>query len=165
MSRSGAYLLGGGLGVLAFAAMGWAAMPPDQGLGLEVVDRIKAASRDALAWYQGRPLDGAPDWEDAAQDIQSGDADLGRTLILEYGCGACHDIPGIAEAKGRVGPSLHGLADRAYIGGVLPNMPGGLVRWIVDPTTHAPLTAMPDLGVTPNEAQDIAAYLYLVGER
>ena len=101
----------------------------------------------------------------ARTKASGGDADSGRALILDYGCGACHEIPGIAEAKGRVGPSLHGLADRAYIGGVLPNMPGGLVRWIVDPTTHAPLTAMPDLGVTPDEARDIAAYLYLVGER
>lgn len=165
MSGSGAYLLGGGLAVLSFAAMGWAAIPPDRDLGLDVLDRIKAASRDALAWYEGKPLDGTPDWEDAAQDIQSGDADTGRALILDYGCGACHRIPGIAEAKGTVGPSLQGLVDRAYIGGVLPNMPGGLVRWIVDPTTHAPLTAMPDLGVTPDEAQHIAAYLYLVGER
>lgn len=165
MSRGGAYLLGGGLAALSFAAMGWAAIPPDRDLGLEVLDRIKAASRDALAWYEGKPLDGTPDWEDAAQDIPSGDADVGRALILDYGCGACHQIPGIAEAKGRVGPSLHGFAERAYIGGVLPNIPGGLVRWIVDPTTHAPLTAMPDLGVTPDEAQHIAAYLYLVGER
>lgn len=165
MTRVGAYLLGGGLTVLAMVAMGWAAIPADRDPTTEVLDRIEAAALDAWAWYEGEPLDGAPDWEDAAQDIHRGDPELGRALILEHGCGACHRIPGIAEAKGRVGPSLEGLAGRAYIAGVLPNMPGGLVRWIVDPPTHSPQTAMPDLGVTPEEARDIASYLYLVGER
>ncbi|MEL6648628.1 MAG: hypothetical protein AAFQ05_13195, partial [Pseudomonadota bacterium] len=50
--------------------------------------------------------------------------------------------------------------ERAYVAGVLPNEPGGLVRWLVDPVAHSPMTAMPDLGVTEADARDMAAYLY-----
>ena len=44
--------------------------------------------------------------------------------------------------------------------GILPNTPGGLVRWLVDPPAHSPKTAMPDLGVTTAHARHIAAYLF-----
>ena len=35
-----------------------------------------------------------------------------------------------------------------------------MVRWITDPPAVDPLTAMPDFGVTPAQAADMAAYLY-----
>jgi hypothetical protein len=47
-----------------------------------------------------------------------------------------------------------------YIGGVLPNQPSNLVRWIRFPRETDSLTAMPDLGVSERDARDIAAYLY-----
>ena len=89
-----------------------------------------------------------------------GRAERGAAAIRRFGCGACHAIPGIRGASGRVGPPLAGVGGRSYVAGVLTNTPEHLVRWIVDPPAIDSLTAMPNLGVTPGEARDIAAYLY-----
>ncbi|MGH7618742.1 MAG: c-type cytochrome, partial [Gemmatimonadaceae bacterium] len=62
--------------------------------------------------------------------------------------------------RGEVGPPLDGVARRAIIGGVLPNTPDNMMRWIEDPPAVAPNTAMPNLGVAPQSARDIVAYLY-----
>jgi cytochrome c1 len=69
-------------------------------------------------------------------------------------------VSGVIGANGLVGPPLSGLAQRAYIAGVLPNAPENMVRWIEDPKKVDSLTAMPAVGVTPADARDIAAYLY-----
>ena len=44
--------------------------------------------------------------------------------------------------------------------GQLVNSPDNLIRWIVDPQTVEPGTAMPNLGVILAVARDMAAYLY-----
>src|SRR4051794_26807905 len=41
-----------------------------------------------------------------AAAITGGDLDRGRTAMSQQGCGACHEIPGVANATGKVGPSL-----------------------------------------------------------
>jgi len=92
--------------------------------------------------------------------VPGADAAHGRALIQRYGCGSCHMIPDVPGARGTVGPSLAGLAERSYVAGVLQHTPDNLVRWIEDPKAVDSLTAMPDLGVTRDEARDIAAYLY-----
>jgi len=46
------------------------------------------------------------------------------------------------------------------IAGELPNVPDNLVRWIMNPPAIEPGTAMPDLGLSKQQARDIAAYLY-----
>jgi cytochrome c1 len=69
-------------------------------------------------------------------------------------------IPGVPAARGLVGPPLTAWASRAFIAGQLPNRPEHLVRWIQNPQAVEPRTAMPDLGVSLADAQDIAAYLY-----
>jgi cytochrome c1 len=92
--------------------------------------------------------------------LTGGDAHRGPAAIRSRGCGACHTVPGVPGADGRVGPPLAGVGGRTYLAGVLANSPGNLVRWIMDPTAVDSATAMPDLGVTEAEARDIAAYLY-----
>ncbi len=89
----------------------------------------------------------------------AGDPERGRLAIERHGCGACHVIEGIRQARGRVGPKLVDLHEQSYIAGVLPNDPENLAAWITHPQRHAPGTAMPDLGVTPDEALDIASHL------
>lgn len=89
-----------------------------------------------------------------------GNASHGRQLIGSYGCGACHTIPGVHGARGLVGPPLMGLGERTIVAGQLPNSADNLVRWIQHPRRIEPKTAMPDLGVTSQDARDIAAYLY-----
>lgn len=92
--------------------------------------------------------------------VVGGDADVGQELVTDYGCGACHDIPGIPGANATVGPPLDEWAERGYIAGALPNRPGNLVVWLMNPQAIEPGTAMPDLLISEQEALDISAYLY-----
>lgn len=89
-----------------------------------------------------------------------GDPDRGAALIVAYGCGQCHTIPGIRAANGVVGPPLFFFSRRVYIAGELPNTPENLVRWVLDPPSVEPRTAMPALGLDEQQARDVAAYLY-----
>ena len=92
--------------------------------------------------------------------LGGGDPHRGAAAIRTYGCGTCHTIPGVRGANGLVGPPLTGIAERSYIGGVLTNTPENLVRWIQDPPSIDAKTAMPNVGVTYQDAVDIAGYLY-----
>lgn len=92
--------------------------------------------------------------------IPGADPERGRELVVAYGCGACHVIPGIPGAAGAVGPPLTDFADRGFIAGSLRNEPAALVRWIRFPQEVEPGTVMPDLGVGEPQARHIAAYLY-----
>lgn len=97
----------------------------------------------------------------ASQEIvPGGDSQRGRQVLLNYGCEACHTIPGIQGADATVGPPLNAWADRRYIAGTLPNTPAHLIRWIQYPQAVEPGTAMPNMGVTDQDARDMAAYLY-----
>jgi len=80
--------------------------------------------------------------------------------IARYGCGSCHTISGVSGANADVGPNLGNFAQRRYIAGRLPNTPANLAAWIRNPQRIDPGNVMPDLGVTPRDARDIAAYLY-----
>jgi cytochrome c len=86
-------------------------------------------------------------------------ADSGKGLIAFYGCGSCHVIGGIDTAKGTVGPPLTNFKSNRYIAGNLANTPRNAARWIEDPHRFEPGTMMPDLGVRPDQAADIVAYL------
>ena len=90
----------------------------------------------------------------------AGSPQHGRALLSQYGCGACHIIPGVHAARGLVGPPLYFWSRRTMIAGELPNTPENLERWIENPPAIEPGTAMPNLGVTPAEARDMTAYLY-----
>ena len=88
-----------------------------------------------------------------------GSPDLGKEAIPKYGCGSCHTIPGIKGADALVGPPLVQFSKRAFIAGQLANTEQNLARWIRDPQGVEPGTAMPNLGVTTEDARNIAAYL------
>ncbi|MEO5868183.1 MAG: c-type cytochrome [Sphingomonas sp.] len=88
-----------------------------------------------------------------------GDADAGAIWISRSGCGSCHQIPGIVQARGLVGPPLIHFSKRTIIAGYLPNTRDNLVHWIQHPQQVAPGNAMPDAGLTDQQAHDIAAYL------
>jgi len=89
-----------------------------------------------------------------------GDPARGKDLIVKYGCKTCHTIKSIDGPNGVVGPPLDDIKSRSYIAGVLTNTPAHIQQWIMDPPKVKPGTAMPKLGVTEQEAQDIAAFLY-----
>ena len=92
--------------------------------------------------------------------VVGGDPQRGAAVIEQYGCGSCHTIPGVRSAKGLVGPPLLWWSRRTFIGGELPNTPENLVLWIRSPQSVEQHTAMPTLGLSDQQARDVAAYLY-----
>jgi len=91
----------------------------------------------------------------------AGDASKGKLALGRYGCAACHFIPGIKGRQTMVGPPLTSLAYRSHIAaGILPNNVDNMIKWIIDPPSINPKTTMPNVGVTREDAEDIAAFLY-----
>jgi cytochrome c2 len=89
-----------------------------------------------------------------------GDPERGAFYIGQSGCGSCHIIPGIAGARGLVGPPLDHMGQRVFIAGLLRNTPANMVTWLRDPQEIVPGNAMPDIGLSEEQARDITAYLY-----
>lgn len=96
----------------------------------------------------------------AARFVVDGDRDRAPELFRAYGCHACHTIPGVRRATGLVGPPLNEWGDRHYIAGRAQNNPDNLIRFLLNPESISPGTAMPITGVTDQDARDMAAYLY-----
>jgi len=99
----------------------------------------------------------------------------GVRVILQRGCGSCHTIPNIPGASGTIGPNLgpHDtvplLSQRTMIatypnGSVPNNSVDDLAKWILNPQALKPGTAMPTLGLSPDEAAAAAAYLYSISQ-
>jgi cytochrome c2 len=95
-----------------------------------------------------------------ASALTGGDPDKGRQDIVKYGCDTCHNIPGVLTATATVGPPLQQIGLRTYLAGRLDNTPENMIRWIRQPRSVDPETAMPETGVTQADGRDIAAYLY-----
>jgi cytochrome c2 len=95
-----------------------------------------------------------------ARALTGGEPSRGIAAIGRYGCGSCHEIPGIRRATGTVGPPLAGVARRTYLAGHVSNTPQDMVRWIQHPQQLEHGTAMPEMHVSDADARDIAAYLY-----
>lgn len=89
----------------------------------------------------------------------SGEQRSAPELMAQYGCPACHTIPHVPGAVGKVGPSLASLSTRSYLAGSLPNSPDHLEEWIMHPQHFQPGTAMPEMGVTQQDARRIADFL------
>lgn len=92
--------------------------------------------------------------------VPGGDIDAGEEAVLEHGCASCHTIPGVESVSRTIGPDLNGFDDQLYIAGQLPNRPEELIRWIQNPQEIVPGSAMPNMGITEEDARDIAAFLY-----
>ncbi|HEX6364421.1 MAG TPA: c-type cytochrome [Albitalea sp.] len=103
---------------------------------------------------------GGPPAPDAAyRAVPQGDADRGRVLFARYQCGRCHAVPDAPSASITVAPPLEAFGERSYIAGRVPNRPDTLQRWLQAPQSLVPETTMPDLGVSAEDARDLAAYL------
>ena len=100
------------------------------------------------------------DREAYATMLTGGDPSKGPGLIRQYGCGGCHEVPGVRGASGRVGPSLDHVGARVYLAGMVTNTPTNMVQWIVNPKEINPRTAMPVTGISDKQARDVAAYFY-----
>jgi cytochrome c len=115
---------------------------------------LLAAITLLLVACSGRPTPAS------APRVVGGDPERGRQAIQDYGCQACHTIPNVPRADATVGPPLNDWADRHYIAGRLTNTPENLILWLRFPQEVDPGNAMPDMGVTEQDARDISAYLY-----
>lgn len=126
------------------AAVGWrlAALAALLGLGLAGC----LASEGGAAGTAGA---GAP----------AASAARGQRLLAHYQCGSCHAIPEVPATRRLNGPSLQAFGKRSYIAGHLPNRSDTLAQWIMSPQSLVPDTPMPDMGVSPADARDMAAYL------
>jgi cytochrome c2 len=89
-----------------------------------------------------------------------GNIDHGRQLVQQYGCTSCHDIPNVSGPRGMVGPPLTNFASRQIFAGHLQNTPENLMKYLQNPQIADPQNAMPNLNLTPDQARDIAAFLY-----
>lgn len=96
----------------------------------------------------------------AAAPEPVGDAERrGRDVFMNGPCVLCHTIAG-TPAGGRVGPDLTHLATRATLAsGTLPNTPGHLAGWIMDPQRIKPGTRMPASALDGPDLQALLAYL------
>jgi cytochrome c len=96
----------------------------------------------------------------AGQAADGAEVQRGRALLSQYQCGACHAIPGVASSRGTAAQPLERWSGRSYIAGRLPNRRDVLAQWIAAPQALLPGTTMPSMGVSPEDAQAMAAYLF-----
>ena len=83
----------------------------------------------------------------------------GQKVFMAGPCSSCHSITG-QPAYGTVGPNLTHLASRRTIAaGTLPNTPGNLAGWVVDPQSIKPGVRMPANQLSPNDLRNLLAYL------
>ncbi len=96
----------------------------------------------------------------AAPDVP-GDPDRGRQLFIATGCGGCHTIAGVSGADGTAAPNLTNVVLRPTLAGEsIPMSPETMRRWLLDPASVKPGTPMPNLGLSPEQAQDLTAFLF-----
>jgi cytochrome c2 len=98
----------------------------------------------------------------------SGDAERGKQLFARKACFMCHDFTGAPPAAD-VTPEMPAVEPErlARAATQAPDLrlarervrPDVLVRWIQDPRSVRGDALMPALGVTPQEARDLAAYV------
>jgi cytochrome c oxidase subunit II len=89
----------------------------------------------------------------------AGDARAGRDVFLTEGCAACHTIRG-TPADGDVGPDLTHLARRSTLAALtIPNRPGYLGGWVLDPQHVKPGNKMPALNLSGEQLQSLLDYL------
>ncbi len=106
--------------------------------------------------------------DDVRRDPVAGAAIDGSTLFRSKGCAVCHDGPDSSSDFDSSFPSLANAPDWAGERGSYPSARAYLVESILAPSAYispvftsavGPLDAMPDLGLTAAEANNLADYL------
>jgi cytochrome c oxidase subunit 2 len=83
----------------------------------------------------------------------------GQQVFMANACVMCHTIGG-TTAGGRVGPNLTHVAGRKILAaGALPNTPGHLAGWVIDPQKIKPGTRMPQNNLSPADLRALLEYL------
>ena len=83
----------------------------------------------------------------------------GRKAFFANSCVNCHTIGG-TSAQGKFGPDLTHLMSRETLGaGAVRNTPDNLRLWVRDPQKFKVGCLMPNMQLTDQEVDQIAAYL------
>jgi cytochrome c2 len=93
-------------------------------------------------------------------DSDLGDARVGKAIVTQQDCGACHSIPSVSDGDPKGGPPLDHFATQPKIAGVLPNTPAALTRFLRAPESVVKGGTMPNMALSETQARQIAAYLY-----
>ncbi|HVB65027.1 MAG TPA: cytochrome c oxidase subunit II [Nitrolancea sp.] len=88
----------------------------------------------------------------------------GKQVFFTAGCVGCHTINGAelngVQALGIVGPNLTHVGSRTGLAGeVLTQTQANIATWVHNPQKVKPGTLMPNLGLTVDQANAVAAYL------
>jgi cytochrome c len=95
--------------------------------------------------------------------VEGGEAELGAELVQSYECASCHYIPGVEGPHGTEAPGLQLWQNRSFVAGSAPNQPQYVISFLMEPESIQPGSAMPNLGISEEEARHITAYLYTLG--
>lgn len=114
-------------------------------------------------WVIAEPSDKFKQWFDAqlqpAAAPNDPDKVRGQQVFLNYACIYCHSIRG-TPAAAQNGPDLtHFGSRRSIAAGTLPNTPGNLGGWIVDPQSIKPGNHMATIAVKSEDLQPLIDYL------
>jgi cytochrome c oxidase subunit 2 len=83
----------------------------------------------------------------------------GEQVFMSSQCASCHTIAG-TPAQGQIGPDLTHMATRSTIAALtLPNRPADLTQWIGNPQHVKPGNKMPQLNLSAQDIDSVAAYL------
>jgi cytochrome c len=101
--------------------------------------------------------------EPNAVEVEGGDPERGAELVQSYDCVSCHYIPGVEGPHGTNAPGLQLWKNRSFVAGAAPNRPENVIAFLMDPESIQPGSAMPNLGLSEEEARHITAYLFTLG--
>lgn len=129
-------------------------------------DSVRTASAGAAVQTgktpAAKPQAGGQDTAAAAQAAPPSDPAYaaGEKLFMAKGCVGCHSLQAVDAPKGMIGPNLANVGARTTIGaGSFKNTDETLARWIQNPQLLKQGVLMPNLGVTPDEAKSLVAFL------
>ena len=94
-----------------------------------------------------------------AETPQAELAVTGSQLFISKGCINCHAVQGV-NTYNRTGPDLSHIGSRTSIAaGMLPNTRENMIEWLRYTDTVKPGVAMPNLGLSQEEAESLTAYM------
>lgn len=112
---------------------------------------IAESPENFRAWYQNQLKPAVPPADPMTQ--------RGQKVFMNNACIYCHQISG-TPASGQNGPDLTHFGSRLGIAAnTLPNTPGNLGGWIVDPQSTKPGNHMATIAVNSEDLQPLISYL------
>ena len=99
-----------------------------------------------------------------AERFTSEETKRGRELFRQLACAGCHTVQGLTGGKFPGAPELTHVASKpSIVGGLLtPVNEENLRRWISNPPAVKPGTAMPNLGLSEQQVNDLVQFLLVL---